>query len=52
MFLSACVGVGLNQDEIFNLTNAMIKSGQQLSWPNQLVVDKHWCGECQAIERH
>lgn len=44
MFLTASAGEGLNQKEILHLTNAMIQSGQKLSWPSELIVDKHCIG--------
>ena len=44
MFLTACVGTGLNETETLYLTRAMIDSGKTISWPNNLVVDKHCIG--------
>ncbi|MFI4936924.1 MAG: thymidine phosphorylase family protein [Candidatus Berkiellales bacterium] len=44
MFLTACAGVGLNSQEIYYLTNSMIRSGQQLQWPSKFAVDKHCVG--------
>ena len=44
MFLTACVGSGLNETETLYLTRAMIDSGKTISWPNKLVVDKHCIG--------
>ncbi len=44
MFLTALAGKGLNQEETLNLTSAMINSGRILSWPADLVVDKHCVG--------
>jgi thymidine phosphorylase len=44
MFLSATAGKGLNQHEILDMTRAMVKTGQQLSWPAELIVDKHCVG--------
>lgn len=44
MFLTACAGVGLNINEILHLTQAMIKTGQRLKWPSNLIVDKHCIG--------
>lgn len=42
-FISACSDGRLNKDEIISLTQAMIHSGQMLSWPG-IVVDKHCIG--------
>ena len=42
-FISACSDGRLNKDEIISLTQAMILSGQKLSWPG-IVVDKHCIG--------
>ena len=42
MFLTACVGSGLNETETLYLTRAMIDSGKTISWPNKLV--KHCIG--------
>lgn len=44
MFLSATAGKGLNERETLDLTRAMVKTGQQLSWPSDLIVDKHCVG--------
>lgn len=44
MFLSAAAAVGLNQKETLDLTRAMVKTGQTLTWPSDLVVDKHCVG--------
>lgn len=44
MFLTATAGERINVQEILNLTQAMIESGERLSWPNSLVVDKHCVG--------
>ena len=43
-FLTACAGGRLNQDEILNLTQAMIKVGNQFKWDDAMVVDKHCVG--------
>lgn len=42
-FIASCSGDRLNIKEIISLTNAMIHSGQKLSWPG-MVVDKHCVG--------
>lgn len=44
MFLTATGGSHLSLPEILNLTKAMIESGEKLSWPFPLVVDKHCVG--------
>jgi len=44
MFLTACAGNRLSHHEIINLTRAMVDVGETLSWPNDLVVDKHCVG--------
>ena len=43
-FLSACADGRLSEEEIFALTQAMIKVGNQLKWPGHFVVDKHCIG--------
>lgn len=43
-FLTACAGGRLNYPEIINLTRAMFESGEKLSWPNNMIVDKHCIG--------
>lgn len=43
-FLTACSDGHLNQNEIIDLTRAMIKAGEQLRWPSKIVVDKHCVG--------
>lgn len=44
MFLTGSAGEGLNKKEILDLTRAMVATGQRLSWPSGLVVDKHCIG--------
>lgn len=44
MFLTAIAGNRLSIKEVIDLTSAMVKTGQQLSWPSSLVVDKHCVG--------
>lgn len=44
MFLSAAAAIGLNLRETLDLTHAMVKTGRTLSWPSDLVVDKHCVG--------
>lgn len=43
-FLTACAGGRLCDSEIIDLTTAMIESGDKISWPSDLVVDKHCVG--------
>lgn len=43
-FISICAGGRLNDDEIIWLTKAMVESGNQMSWPMDVVVDKHCIG--------
>lgn len=43
-FITACAGSRLNFDEIVSLTKSMINVGRQLSWGNEIVVDKHCIG--------
>lgn len=44
-FITACAGERLAQDEIINLTKAMIETGERLSWNgNAPIMDKHCIG--------
>lgn len=43
-FLTACAGGRLNSKEIINLTRSMVNVGDQLTWPNEMIVDKHSAG--------
>ncbi len=43
-FITACANGRLTQKEILCLTKAMIKTGKQLTWPEQFIVDKHCVG--------
>ena len=43
-FITACAGNRMTSDEITFLTQAMISSGQRISWKNKMVVDKHCIG--------
>lgn len=43
-FISACAGGRLSHREIIDLTKAMVNMGQQITWPNTMVVDKHCVG--------
>lgn len=44
MFLTATAGNRLKVTEILHLTQAMVESGEKLTWPSELVVDKHCIG--------
>lgn len=44
MFLSASAGNRFSKRETLDLTQAMINTGQRLSWPSDLIVDKHCIG--------
>ncbi len=43
-FVTACAGSRLDVREITYLTDAMVKSGQRLHWPQAVIVDKHCLG--------
>jgi thymidine phosphorylase len=43
-FLTACAAAPLSEKEILALTRAMVDSGERLSWPEAIVVDKHSVG--------
>lgn len=43
-FLTACAGGRLSKAEIIDLTKSMIHVGEQLSWPQEIIVDKHCVG--------
>jgi thymidine phosphorylase len=44
MFIAASAGNKLSSKEIYDLTKAMVDTGQRLSWDSPLVVDKHSVG--------
>lgn len=44
MFIAASAGNQLSKREVFDLTKAMVDTGQRLTWPSPLVVDKHCVG--------
>ncbi|MDX1901299.1 MAG: thymidine phosphorylase family protein [Gammaproteobacteria bacterium] len=44
MLLSATAGNRLNMQETFDLTRAMVNTGERLSWSSDLIVDKHCIG--------
>lgn len=43
-FITACAGDRMDITEISDLTRAMIASGEQLEWGEEIVVDKHCIG--------
>lgn len=43
-FLVACAENGMEREEILSLTQAMVNTGERLSWDAPLVVDKHCIG--------
>lgn len=43
-FLTACAARALSEREVLALTHAMVESGERLSWPAGIVVDKHCAG--------
>lgn len=43
-FITACADERLSMEETRALTVAMVDSGQRLSWPHSVVVDKHCVG--------
>ena len=44
MFIAASAGNRLSKKEILDLTKAMVDTGQHLTWPSKLIVDKHCVG--------
>lgn len=44
MYIAASAGDGLSEKEIFDLTQAMVASGQRLTWSSPRIVDKHCVG--------
>ncbi len=44
MFIAASSGNRLSQKEVIDLTHAMVDTGQRLTWPSDLIVDKHCVG--------
>src|SRR3546814_635124 len=43
-FLTATAALPLDDDETYFLTKAMVDAGDRLSWPSEIVVDKHSVG--------
>lgn len=43
-FVTACAGDHLNQHEISDMTRAMMETGDRITWPSDIVVDKHCVG--------
>lgn len=44
MFIAASGDDRLSRKEIIDLTRSMVETGQRLTWPSDLVVDKHCIG--------
>jgi thymidine phosphorylase len=43
-FLVSCSETGMERDEVWHLTRAMVETGKHLDWSEPLVVDKHCIG--------
>jgi len=43
-FVVACAQAGMEREEVLYLTQAMVASGERLSWGGDLVADKHCIG--------
>ena len=43
-FLTACASVGMSLDEVVSMTGAMVDAGERLSWPRDVIADKHCVG--------
>lgn len=43
-FVTACAGNKLDEDEMTDLTQAMINAGERITWDKDLIVDKHSVG--------
>jgi thymidine phosphorylase len=43
-FLTACAARALDQDEVLALTQAMVESGDRMTWPAGIIADKHSVG--------
>lgn len=44
-YFAAAVGLNdMNLDEVYYLTKAMVKTGEEIKWKNRFVLDKHCCG--------
>ncbi len=43
-FIASCTGDRLLVEEVVSLTQAMIRAGHNLTWPPDIVVDKHCIG--------
>jgi len=43
-FILACLADQLSLDEMCSLTNAMVQTGDKLSWPQTIIMDKHCVG--------
>lgn len=43
-FITACAAEHLSLSEITDLTQAMVETGQQIHWSNEIIADKHCVG--------
>jgi thymidine phosphorylase len=43
-FLVSCAETGMERDEVWHLTRAMVETGERLDWSEPLVADKHCIG--------
>ncbi|MGB9151659.1 MAG: thymidine phosphorylase family protein [Alphaproteobacteria bacterium] len=43
-FVASCVSAHMSESEVLHLTEAMVDTGERLSWNKDLVVDKHCVG--------
>lgn len=44
MYIAASIGSKVSEKEVFDLTKAMVDTGQHLEWNTPIVVDKHCVG--------
>lgn len=43
-FVTACAGYRMTENEIYDLCQAMIRTGERLDWEHETIVDKHCVG--------
>lgn len=43
-FLTACAGDRMDDEEITQMTRAMVETGEKLTWDSEMIVDKHSVG--------
>ncbi|MCW1431943.1 thymidine phosphorylase family protein [Novosphingobium sp. JCM 18896] len=43
-FVTACSALPLDRDEMIGLSRAMVDAGERLTWPDEIIVDKHSVG--------